>query len=213
MPAVAPFPPPGAAFCSFEKKRMFFSFITQSSLWLSFLHHLSGRMDWPVVYSPQAQETAISTRDLSREERGEGVMIQRILLAFDHTEASGPALEAAVELASLFGASLWVLVIEKHLPRYPATIGEVEEARELADQSAHALLTRAYLRALQEGIPFHSETSVGSAARTILDFAQTGQFDLLVLGTRSFLTAQRIIHLAPCSVLLPKEPAPPSLPG
>lgn len=129
-------------------------------------------------------------------------MFQKILVVLSQSETSKSALETAVELAHLFQASLWVLVVEKHLPRYPATIGEVEEAREVAEQAAHALVSHAYLRALQAGVPFQSEIRAGLAARTILNVASTGHFDLLVLGTASSKTMLHVTRNAPCSVLL-----------
>lgn len=135
-------------------------------------------------------------------EKGGRAMFQKILVAFDSTNGSAQALETAVELARMSGAELRVLVVETHLPRYPATIGEVEDAQEAADQSAQALIAHAYLRALQAGVPFQSEVRAGSATRTILDVAVSGHIDLLVLGTTAPLVRVRVSHHAPCSVLL-----------
>lgn len=129
-------------------------------------------------------------------------MFRKILLAFGHAEGDKRALEVAMELAHLFQAGLCVLVIEKRAPRYPATVGEVEEAKELAEQSAHALLSQVYLRALQAGVSFQGEVRAGSVTRTILEMAESGHFDLLVLGTTAPLTILRVSHHAPCSVLL-----------
>lgn len=114
--------------------------------------------------------------------KGGRALFQKILLAFDSAGGSTQALETAVELARMSGAELHVLAVEMHLPRYPATIGEVEDAKALADQSAHALTAHAYLRALQAGVPFQSEVRAGSATRTILERAESGHIDLLVLG-------------------------------
>jgi nucleotide-binding universal stress UspA family protein len=131
-------------------------------------------------------------------------MFQRILLVFDSAHGSTQAMETAIELARMSGAQLHVLVVETHLPRYPATIGEVEDAQEFADQSANTLIARAYLRALQVGVPFQSEVRAGSATRTILEVAANSQVDLLVLGTTAPLVRVRVSHHAPCSVLLVK---------
>jgi nucleotide-binding universal stress UspA family protein len=129
-------------------------------------------------------------------------MFQKILVAFDSANGSAQALETAVELARMSGAELRMLVVETHLPRYPATIGEVEDAQEAADQSAHLLIDHAYLRALQAGVPFQSEVRAGSATRTILEVAAHERADLLVLGAIAPLARVRISHHAPCSVLL-----------
>lgn len=129
-------------------------------------------------------------------------MFQKILVAFDSANGSTQALETAVELARTPEAELRMLVVETHLPRYPATIGEVEDATALADQSAPALITHAYLRALQAGVPFQSEVHAGSATRTILDMATSDHADLSVLGAVALLARVRVSHHAPCSVLL-----------
>ncbi len=50
-----------------------------------------------------------------------------LLVAVDGSEASNRALEKALELAGLTGASVTALAVEGPLPAYAATIGEVEE--------------------------------------------------------------------------------------
>lgn len=132
-------------------------------------------------------------------------MFQKILVVCDSAGGSTQALEIAVELARLCGARLRVLVIETRLPRYPATIGEVEDAQESADQFANALITHAYLRALQAGVPFQYEVRAGSATRIILEVATSEHVDLLVLGAIAPLTGLRVSHRAPCPVLLMGE--------
>ena len=131
-------------------------------------------------------------------------MFHKILLAFDSVDGSDQTLAAAVDLARVYQAELWVLVVEKHLPRYPATVGEVDEAKERADQLAHMLLSRAYLQALQAGIPFQGEVRSGSPGRTILTLASTGHFDLLIVGTTSPVRMWQVMQQAPCSILLVK---------
>jgi len=56
-------------------------------------------------------------------------MYRRILVALDGSEAARKALQAALVLARTHGAHLHALGVEERLPRYAATVGEVEEAK------------------------------------------------------------------------------------
>jgi nucleotide-binding universal stress UspA family protein len=52
----------------------------------------------------------------------------RILVAFDGSDPARNAPEAALDLALELEASIEVLAVEGALPRYAATIGEVDDA-------------------------------------------------------------------------------------
>ena len=62
----------------------------------------------------------------------------RLLVAVDASEASNRALDKALELAGLTGASVLALAVEGPLPAYAATIGEVDGVRLLAPETVAA---------------------------------------------------------------------------
>jgi nucleotide-binding universal stress UspA family protein len=138
-------------------------------------------------------------------------MFQKILLAFDASAGAKRALEVALDLAQRYHSELWALAVEERLPHYAATVGEMEEAKEYANHYFYDALSAAYLRALQAGVELKSDIRAGHAARTIVDVARDGGFDLVVLGSSGhskawamFLgtTAEKVSRHVPCSVLL-----------
>lgn len=136
---------------------------------------------------------------------------RKILVGLDGSEASKTALRAAVRLARAHGASLHALGVEERLPRYAATVGEVEEAKEERDQFFSRVLEEARNVARGYGTDLSAEVRIGNAPHQIVSAAREGAFDLIVLGAkghsiiRDFLlgtTADRVSHHAPCSVLI-----------
>jgi len=67
-------------------------------------------------------------------------MFRRLLVAYDGSAGAKRALETAVDLARRDDATLFGLVIASHLPRYGATVGEVEEERLYGEQEGARLL-------------------------------------------------------------------------
>lgn len=138
-------------------------------------------------------------------------MFRKILLAYDGSPGAKRALDAAIELTHTFRAELWLLAVEERLPHYAATVGEMQEAKEFANQFYQDAISVAYLRALKLGVELKSEIRAGHAARTIVDFVKEGGFDLVVLGSSGhsrawmmFLgtTAEKVSRHVPCTVLL-----------
>jgi nucleotide-binding universal stress UspA family protein len=125
-------------------------------------------------------------------------MFRKILLAYDGSEGAKAALRVGIGLAKSLSAELHCISVEEELPHYAATMGEVEDAKDQA-----ALL----------GIELHTEIRQGHEVEIIVNYAKEGGFDLLLAGyhghSRIFervmgSTAQSIIRLSPCSVLLAK---------
>lgn len=138
-------------------------------------------------------------------------MYQKILLAYDGSKGAGRALEAALELAKLHGAELWVLAVEESLPRFAATMDEVQEEKEYANRYYGELLAAAGRRAQEAGVEIYPLLRAGHAAKTIAEVAQEGNFDLVIVGHTGhsevwarFLgtTAEKTSRHAPCSVLI-----------
>lgn len=139
-------------------------------------------------------------------------MFRRILVASDGSAGARAALRIGIDLAKRTGAELSSVSVEESLPRYAATIGEVEAAKEEIDAHFRKLATEARdLAALVGGVELETAVRRGHEVETILDVARGGKFDLLLIGhqghSRIFerilgSTALSIARLAPCSVLI-----------
>jgi nucleotide-binding universal stress UspA family protein len=138
-------------------------------------------------------------------------MFRKILLAYDGSDGANRALEAGIELVKVHKAELWALAVEEKLPRFSATIDEVREEKEFANQQYGALLEGARGRAHEAGIELKPLMRPGHPAKTIVEVAREGKFDLVLVGHTglsgvwaAFLgtTAEKVSRHAPCSVLI-----------
>ncbi len=137
---------------------------------------------------------------------------ERILVAIDGSGCAQKALEKAVELAKLMGASLRALAVEGRLPAYAATVGEVEEVQREKNTFFEALARSVEAYAESEGVDLDVEIRPGHAAELIVDYAKSHEVDLIVVGHKGhFLgdyllgsTADRVAHHAHCPVLIVK---------
>ena len=142
-------------------------------------------------------------------------MFDRILVSVDSSPDSEKALDAASELARRFGGDVLVGHV-RHIgrgrvgkrgplpPRGPWLESE-QDARELVD-AALAVLAGGGAKARGEVL-----SGNGSVAGQILGAAREHDADLIVLGSRGVSqlealllgsVAGKIVHLAPCPVLL-----------
>lgn len=145
-------------------------------------------------------------------------MYRKILVGLDGSETSWHAFRRALALAREFDAELWVLSVEEHLPRFAATIDEVEEEREMEQLYFMRVQDQARALAAEQGVTFHSQIVPGHAAERLIDFARTGGFDLIVVGHRGHAspwhrlagsTADRLVDHAPCDLLIERPRAEP----
>jgi nucleotide-binding universal stress UspA family protein len=138
-------------------------------------------------------------------------VFKHILVAYDGSEGAKLALRRACGLAGELQADVCAISVEGRLPRYAATIGEVDEAdRERHDYFAR-LQQEAQRLAADQGIQLGTQVVPGPAAETIVEFAREGSYDLIVMGHKGHsrlheylvgATTDRVAHLAPCSVLI-----------
>ncbi len=125
---------------------------------------------------------------------------KRLLVAHDGSPLSRRALQLALELAKLFGASLTALAVVEGAPNdapVPASIRQLQEA--VVEQARAA------------DVELEVATRGGHAAQAIVDLARQGNFDLILAGATGQErpwsatvggTAQRIAQEAPCAILL-----------
>ena len=137
-------------------------------------------------------------------------MFRKILLAYDGSEGATRALKMGLNLAKIHGATLWALAVQERLPRFSATIDEVKEEKEFADQHYGKLLEEARAQAQEAGLELKTLLRPGHPAKTIIDVAKEGNFDLLLIGASGlsglwrFLgtTTEKVVRHAPCSVVI-----------
>ena len=135
-----------------------------------------------------------------------------LLVAVDGSEASNRALDKALELAALTGASVTALAVEGPLPAYAATVGEVDEVKREKDAFFGRLAQDVREQAERRGVTIDVEVRAGHAAELISRVAKERGTDLIVLGHRGhFLrdhllgsTADRVAEHAECPVLIVK---------
>jgi nucleotide-binding universal stress UspA family protein len=140
-------------------------------------------------------------------------MFKRILVAYDGSDGARAALKRGIELATALGAELSSISVEEHLPHYAASISEVKAAKEQIDEYFRGLTKHARDQAALAGVELETIVKQGHEVETIVTLAREGKFDLLVIGhhghSRIFertmgSTAQSIVRLAPCPVLVAK---------
>ncbi len=140
-------------------------------------------------------------------------MFEKILVAYDGSEGAKAALRVGIGLAKSLAAELHCISVEEHLPHYAATIDEVQDAKERIDLYFRALTKEARDLALLSGVELQTVIRQGHEVEAIVTYAREGGFDLLLVGyhghSRIFdrfmgSTAQSIVRLSPCSVLLAK---------
>jgi nucleotide-binding universal stress UspA family protein len=138
-------------------------------------------------------------------------MFRKILAALDGSEGSWRAMRAAINLAREQRAELWALSVEDHLPRFAATVGEMEEEKDFANHAYQRLQQEARILAGEAGVLLHTDIVAGHAAQSIVEYAKQHGFDLIVVGHSghsgvwaNFLgtTTEKISRHAPCSVLI-----------
>ncbi len=138
-------------------------------------------------------------------------MFRKVLVAYDGSAGAKRALDTAIWVAWREEAELIGLAIEAHLPRYSATVGEVEEEHRFEAQECARLLKEAEAHADAKGRAMRTEVRIGHPAQQIVRAARDLQIDLIVIGHSGlsavwgpFLgtTAEKVSRHAPCSVLL-----------
>jgi len=133
-----------------------------------------------------------------------------ILVAFDGSEAARGALEAALDLANDLGSEVEVLAIEGPMPRYAATLGEVDDAVTEREAFYADVLSEARALARVRGIEITTTIRPGHPAEEIVRHAEAVGAGLIVVGHRGhFLhrfplgsTAAKVTHHAHCPVLV-----------
>ncbi len=143
--------------------------------------------------------------------------LKRVLVPVDFSEPSRQALRYALSLAKSFNAEIRLLhVVEAVvLPPDVAVVNPAALAEALSEEAAKCL-SKWREEAAAEG-PVLEELRAGTPPREIVEAAGESAVDLIIMGThgRTGLpgvligsTAERVIHQAPCPVLVVRERRP-----
>ena len=139
-------------------------------------------------------------------------MFKRIMVANDGSDGGYKAFAFACDLAKFHRAGLSMVSVEE-LPNFPASIDEIIETKAVENHKFHGVLTKARATAKRKKIKLEAEVLAGHAASAIVAHAKRSKADLLVVGFTGHSalyehliggTADRIVRLAPCPVLVVK---------
>lgn len=132
-------------------------------------------------------------------------MIQKLLIAYDGSDASLAAFDFALDLAGKYGAELHVLAVAR-----PPEFGEEVETEAVIEQSRrHHAHTLQPLKDRVSGLTTRFEVKVGHPAETIVLYAEDHGIDHIVVGHRGHglferwligSVARQVIAYAPCAV-------------
>ena len=136
------------------------------------------------------------------------------MLAWDGSETAAQAFEKAAELAATHNADLHIVSVAE-TPDYVETMGEYEGA--LDDAARFFSRKQAALEetAARYKVDYIKEVIHGQPAQALIEYAKTGEFDLLVVGRKGHSALERFLlgsvtlklaaH-APCPLLIvPKQ--------
>ena len=139
--------------------------------------------------------------------------MKRILVAVDSSDTARRAAGLAVEIAEKFAA--WVELIHVMPPppvfSEPAVIVNMADLERAQYEAAVAVLDRAKAGSARPGVEISTRILAGPAAEVIAEQAESGAFDLVVVGSRgrAMITSallggvsHRIIHLSKKPVLV-----------
>ena len=139
-------------------------------------------------------------------------MIRRLLVADDGSPSGERAFVAALDLARRLSVGLDMICVEE-LPRFPATIDEIEETRADLGGGFAKVIEAARAKAEAAGVPFAAHVVAGHPVSSIAEFVERRGYDLLVVGFMGHSAlynrvigsvSDRLVDLARCTVIVVK---------
>lgn len=136
-------------------------------------------------------------------------MFSRILHANDGSEHAFNALTLALKIAKQSNAELHMICVEE-IDYLPETMEDVRQETGVAGRRFHSV-DRARSMAEEAQVKLETHVVAGHPVRDIVDLARDLKADLLVVGASGHSAlydrmigsrADRIVHLAPCPVLV-----------
>ena len=139
-------------------------------------------------------------------------MYKRILAANDGSPGALKALAAAIEMSRHAGAKLHMVTVEE-LPRFPASIDEIDEEKTEANHRLAPVIATARVDAAAAGVEIEVHLVPGHVVEAIVGLVRGRDIDLLVVGFMGHSalyeriiggTTDRLVRLVPCAVLVVK---------
>ena len=139
-------------------------------------------------------------------------MFSKILHANDGSEPAFHALAMALAMEKQNNADLHMVSVEE-IDYMPEFIEEVREQTGTAARRFHKVLQRARAMAEASHVKLNTHVIAGHPVRDIVELAKELEVELLVIGATGHSAlydrligsrADRIVHLAPCPVLVVK---------
>lgn len=139
-------------------------------------------------------------------------MLKKILHANDGSDGAFRALALALDLAKRYRAELHMVSVEE-IQWVPGTREEVIGEKELANHKFEGVIERAKREAKGRRVKLETHLLIGHPVKAITEFVKENGFDALVIGYvgHSQLygmviggTAERLVRLAPCTVIVIK---------
>ncbi len=136
-------------------------------------------------------------------------MFKRILVAVDGSHHGRRAALTAAECAREQGATLTLLTVYHQPPSFEGE-PEYSEQLEAAIQHAHAILDSEEAAVREAGGPAVAREALAGAhpATAILDAAASGQYDLVVMGTRGLGRIQSVLLGSVSAQVAARSPIP-----
>lgn len=122
-------------------------------------------------------------------------MYRNVLVAIGGSPWSDAALSYAISLVAASGADLTILTVLASPVAYtmPDVMSSSELLMESIERQGHELIAQASARADAAEVSHHAVAKWGSVPETILQTAQEGQCDLIVLGSRVITGWKRLM--------------------
>ena len=139
-------------------------------------------------------------------------MFKKILIASDGSEGAFKALDAALRLAHSHKAQIHMICVEE-TQWIPGSREEVIGDKEIADREFAEVVAKSEVEAKHHRVKLISHILMGHPVPAIVDFIERQGFDLLVAGFMGHSalynrvigsTTDRLVELAPCTVLIVK---------
>jgi nucleotide-binding universal stress UspA family protein len=139
-------------------------------------------------------------------------MFSKILHANDGSEHAFSALALALKIAKHSQAEIHMISVEE-IDYLPETMEDVREETGTAARRFHSVINKSRAMAEASQVKLKTHVVAGHPVRDIVDLARDLKADLLVVGASGHSAlydrmigsrADRIVHLAPCPVLVVK---------
>jgi len=139
-------------------------------------------------------------------------VFKHVVVANNGSPGGLKALSMACEIAKRYRSQLHMISVQE-LPDFPASIDAVLETKQVENHKFHNVLESAREIAKAKGVELQAEVVAGHPAATIVGRVKALKADLLVVGFMGHSalyeriiggTADRLVRLAPCPVLVVK---------